>query len=304
MEAVGRLAGGVAHDFNNLLTVISGRAHMLMSRLKPGEPMHRDVDLIQKTSQRAVALTSQLLAFSRKQVVQPRVLELGPLVADLVPMLQRMIGENMELTVEPVEGTGRVKVDPSQMQQVLMNLAVNARDAMPDGGRIRVSIRDVVVDEAAAAPPDQPAAGALRGPRGQRHRHRHERGDRRAHLRAVLHDQGAGQGDRARALHRVWHRRAEPRPHPGPERARPRHHVHDPPAPRGGAARRRRPARRRGAAPANHVTNGPGGGRRAGGAGAGHRDPEARRLHGARAPPTARARSRSRGATRGRSTCS
>jgi len=150
MEAVGRLAGGVAHDFNNLLTVISGRAHMLMSRLKPGEPMHRDVDLIQKTSQRAVALTSQLLAFSRKQVVQPRVLELGPLVADLVPMLQRMIGEDMELVVEPVRGTGRVKVDPSQMQQVLMNLAVNARDAMPNGGRIGVSIRDVEVDEAAA----------------------------------------------------------------------------------------------------------------------------------------------------------
>ncbi|MFI5326673.1 MAG: CHASE domain-containing protein [Candidatus Rokuibacteriota bacterium] len=150
MEAVGRLAGGVAHDFNNLLTVISGRAHMLMSRLKPGDPMHRDVDLIQKTSQRAVALTSQLLAFSRKQVVQPRVLELGPLVADLLPMLQRMIGENMELMVEPVEGTGRVKADPSQMQQVLMNLALNARDAMPDGGRIHVSIRDVLVDEAAA----------------------------------------------------------------------------------------------------------------------------------------------------------
>ena len=153
MEAVGRLAGGVAHDFNNLLTVISGRAHMLLSRLKPGDPMHRDVDLIQKTSQRAVALTSQLLAFSRKQVVQPRVLELGPLVADLVPMLQRMIGEDMELVVEPVRGTGRVKVDPSQMQQVLMNLAVNARDAMPNGGRIGVSIRDVEVDEAAALHP-------------------------------------------------------------------------------------------------------------------------------------------------------
>jgi PAS domain S-box-containing protein len=150
MEAVGRLAGGVAHDFNNLLTVISGRAHMLLSRLKPGEPMHRDVELIQKTSQRAVALTSQLLAFSRKQVVQPRVLELGPLVADLVPMLQRMIGEDMELEIEPVQGTGRVKVDPSQMQQVLMNLAVNARDAMPSGGCVRLSVRDVEVDEAAA----------------------------------------------------------------------------------------------------------------------------------------------------------
>ena len=151
MEAIGRLAGGVAHDFNNLLTVISGRAHMLLGRLKAGEPMHRDVDLIQKTSQRAVALTSQLLAFSRKQVVQPRVLELGPLVAELTPMLQRMIGEDVELAVEPVEGSGRVKVDPSQMQQVLMNLAVNARDAMPGGGRIAVAIRDVEIGEATAA---------------------------------------------------------------------------------------------------------------------------------------------------------
>ncbi|HXA94384.1 MAG TPA: CHASE domain-containing protein [Candidatus Dormibacteraeota bacterium] len=150
MEAVGRLAGGVAHDFNNLLTVITGRAHMLLSRLRPGEPLHRDVELIQKTSQRAVALTSQLLAFSRKQVVQPRVLELGPLVTELAPMLQRMIGEDLELLVEPVEGSGRVKVDPSQMQQVLMNLVVNARDAMPGGGRITVSIRDLEVDEATA----------------------------------------------------------------------------------------------------------------------------------------------------------
>jgi PAS domain S-box-containing protein len=150
MEAVGRLAGGVAHDFNNLLTVITGRAHMLLGRLRSGEPMHRDVELILKTSQRAVALTSQLLAFSRKQVVQPRVLELGPLVAELAPMLQRMIGEDVELIVEPVEGSGRVKVDPSQMQQVLMNLAVNGRDAMPGGGRITVAIREVEVSEAAA----------------------------------------------------------------------------------------------------------------------------------------------------------
>jgi PAS domain S-box-containing protein len=150
MEAVGRLAGGVAHDFNNMLTVITGRAHMMLSRLRPGEPMHRDVELIQKTSQRAVALTSQLLAFSRKQVVQARVLELGPLVTDMVPMLQRMIGEDVELVVEPVRGTGRVKVDPSQMQQVLMNLVVNARDAMPNGGRVVVGVRDVEVDEAAA----------------------------------------------------------------------------------------------------------------------------------------------------------
>ena len=150
MEAIGRLAGGVAHDFNNLLTVISGRAHILLSRLKPGEPMHRDVELIQKTSQRAVALTSQLLAFSRKQVVQPRVLELGPLMAELAPMLQRMIGEDLEFSVLPVEGSGRVMVDPSQMQQVVMNLIVNARDAMPNGGRVTVAVRDVQVGSATA----------------------------------------------------------------------------------------------------------------------------------------------------------
>ncbi|HEY7038378.1 MAG TPA: CHASE domain-containing protein [Methylomirabilota bacterium] len=150
MEAIGRLAGGVAHDFNNMLTVISGRAYMLLSRLKPGEPMHRDVELIQKTSQRAVALTSQLLAFSRKQVVQPRVLELGPLMSELGPMLQRMIGEDVELSVLPMEGTGRVKVDPSQMQQVVMNLAVNARDAMPGGGRITIAVRDEDVTDPVA----------------------------------------------------------------------------------------------------------------------------------------------------------
>jgi hypothetical protein len=159
MEAIGRLAGGVAHDFNNLLTVISGRAHILLSRLKPDEPMYREVALIQKTSQRAVALTSQLLAFSRKQVVQPRVLELGPLMAELAPMLQRMIGEDVELSVLPTEGTGRVKVDPSQMQQVLMNLAVNARDAMPGGGRITVAVRDVEIRGAMPLGPASLSAG-------------------------------------------------------------------------------------------------------------------------------------------------
>jgi len=159
MEAIGRLAGGVAHDFNNLLTVIGGRAHILLSRLKPDEPMYREVALIQKTSQRAVALTSQLLAFSRKQVVQPRVLELGPLMAELAPMLQRMIGEDVELSVLPTEGTGRVKVDPSQMQQVLMNLAVNARDAMPGGGRITVAVRDVEIRGAMPLGPASLPAG-------------------------------------------------------------------------------------------------------------------------------------------------
>ncbi|HET7876368.1 MAG TPA: CHASE domain-containing protein, partial [Methylomirabilota bacterium] len=128
MEAVGRLAGGVAHDFNNLLTVITGRAHLLLTRLATGDPGRRDAELIQKTTQRAVALTGKLLAFSRKQVLQPKVLDLNTVVADVAPMLQRMIGEDVELTLVPGEGLGRVIADPGQIEQVLMNLAVNARD--------------------------------------------------------------------------------------------------------------------------------------------------------------------------------
>jgi PAS domain S-box-containing protein len=150
MEAVGRLAGGIAHDFNNLLTVIIGRSELLLSRLPSGDSRRQDLELIQGTAHRAAALTRQLLAFSRRQVIQPMVIDLHMVIGNLVPMLRRLIGEDVEVDAE-LGATGRVKVDPGQLEQVLVNLAVNARDAMPNGGRLAIATADVVLDEDAVA---------------------------------------------------------------------------------------------------------------------------------------------------------
>ena len=151
MDAIGRLAGGIAHDFNNLLTVITGRAQMILSRLRPEEPIHRDALLVRTTAERAAALTHQLLAFSRKQVLQPQVLDLNTVVTAMEPMLRRLIGEDIDLAVVPTTGLGRVKADPGQIEQVIVNLVVNARDAMPQGGRLTVETADVELDEAYAS---------------------------------------------------------------------------------------------------------------------------------------------------------
>jgi len=146
MEAVGRLAGGVAHDFNNLLTVIIGRAEILLGRVAD-ERGRRDLDLIRQTGSRAAALTHQLLAFSRKQVLQPKVIDLKTLVADAEKMLTRVIGEDIKLTVRSDPGLGTVKADPGQMEQVIMNLVVNSRDAMPEGGTITIETANADLDE-------------------------------------------------------------------------------------------------------------------------------------------------------------
>ena len=146
MDAIGQLAGGIAHDFNNLLTVIAGRAQLIISRLRPEEPIHRDATLVRTTADRAAALTQQLLAFSRKQVLQPQVLDLNAVVAGMEPMLGRLIGEDVDLAVIPAVGLGRVKADPGQIEQVIVNLVVNARDAMPDGGCLTVETADVELD--------------------------------------------------------------------------------------------------------------------------------------------------------------
>ncbi|HEY7653804.1 MAG TPA: PAS domain S-box protein [Methylomirabilota bacterium] len=151
MEAIGRLAGGIAHDFNNLLTVIAGRAQLILSRLRPEEPIHRDATLVRTTADRAAALTQQLLAFSRKQVLQPQVLNLNAVVSAMEPMLGRLIGEDIDLAVIPTEGLGRVKADPGQIEQVIVNLVVNSRDAMPQGGRLTVETADVELDAAYAS---------------------------------------------------------------------------------------------------------------------------------------------------------
>ncbi len=147
MEAVGRLAGGVAHDFNNLLTVIKGHSDLLELKLGTVSPVQHSVAEVQKAADRASVLTRQLLAFSRMQVLQPRVLDLNPLIVDLNKMLPVLLGEEIEYRFSPGENLARVKADPSQIEQVLMNLAVNARDAMSKGGKLMISTQNVTLDE-------------------------------------------------------------------------------------------------------------------------------------------------------------
>jgi PAS domain S-box-containing protein len=147
MDAVGRLAGGIAHDFNNLMTVAIGRSEMLLAKLRADDPIRRDVELLRKTSARAAQLTRQLLAFSRKQVLQPKVLDLNTVVEDLTPMLQRLIGETIDLRSALSPGLGRVQADPGQLEQVLVNLAVNSRDAMAQGGTLVFETANVVLDD-------------------------------------------------------------------------------------------------------------------------------------------------------------
>jgi CheY-like chemotaxis protein len=151
MESVGRLAGGVAHDFNNLLTVINSYAELAVAELKEGDQLREDLKEIHAAGVRAAALTRQLLAFSRKQVLQPVVLNLSTLVAGTEKMLRRMIGEDVDLAIVPAEGLGCVKADPGQIEQVIVNLAVNARDAMPAGGKLTIETADVEFDEVYAS---------------------------------------------------------------------------------------------------------------------------------------------------------
>jgi two-component system, cell cycle sensor histidine kinase and response regulator CckA len=151
MQAVGRLAGGIAHDFNNLLTAITGYADLLLSDLPPGSPHRPDVQEIRRTADRATGLTRQLLAFSRRQVLEPKVLDLNRIVADLEPMLQRLISEEIQLVTVLEPRLHRVHADPGQLEQVVLNLCVNARDAMPRGGLLTIQTSNTVVGEAPAS---------------------------------------------------------------------------------------------------------------------------------------------------------
>ncbi len=154
LEVVGQLAGGIAHDFNNLLTAIRGYTELVRRHLGPEDQNRADLDQVLLASDRAVELTRQLLAFSRRQVLQPRVVDPGELVEGVAPMLRRLLGEHIELVTHAARNLGRVKVDPSQFEQVIVNLAVNARDAMPEGGKLRIETANVElgVDYAAAHP--------------------------------------------------------------------------------------------------------------------------------------------------------
>jgi PAS domain S-box-containing protein len=150
MEAVGRLAGGVAHDFNNLLTVIRGYSELLLGRLAPTDAMRKDMEEIKKAADRASGLTRQLLAFSRRQFIAPKVLDLNALVSNMDGMLRRLIGEDIvELCTELDSSVGAVKADPGQVEQVIMNLVVNARDAMPKGGRLTIQTKNVTIGQGA-----------------------------------------------------------------------------------------------------------------------------------------------------------
>jgi CheY-like chemotaxis protein len=147
MEAVGRLAGGIAHDFNNLLMVISGYSEFLLERLGPDPRLRGPAQEISNATQRATSLTRQLLAFSRKQMLAPKVLDLNEVVTENLKMLTRMIGEDIDLVMVPSSALGAVRADPGQIDQVIMNLAVNARDAMPEGGRLTIETANVSLDE-------------------------------------------------------------------------------------------------------------------------------------------------------------
>lgn len=147
MEAVGRLAGGIAHDFNNLLTVMKGYSELMLDELDTADPLRAEVDEIKKAADRAAALTRQLLAFSRQQVLAPKVLDLNSVVGNMDKLLRRLLGEDVDLFTVLEPGLARVKADPGQIEQVIMNLAVNARDAMPNCGKLTIETANVDLDD-------------------------------------------------------------------------------------------------------------------------------------------------------------
>jgi two-component system, cell cycle sensor histidine kinase and response regulator CckA len=147
MEAVGRLAGGVAHDFNNLLMVISGYAEVILESMDPEHPLHGKARAIQQASDRATTLTRQLLAFSRKQLLELKVVDVNAIIEDMERLLRPLIGENIELVTTLAAGAGHTRADAGQLEQVLMNLVVNAKDAMPDGGRIAIKTENITLDD-------------------------------------------------------------------------------------------------------------------------------------------------------------
>ncbi len=202
MEAVGQLTGGLAHDFNNLLTAISGAMEMMQMRLKQGRigDLPRYIGAAQTASGRAAALTHRLLAFARRQPLDPRPIDINRLVAGMEDLIRGTVGPGVQVEVASAAGSLPTLVDPNQLENALLNLCINARDAMPDGGRLTIETGTVLLDERAALERDLtpgPYSDAMR----RRYRHRHDAGGDRARVRPLLHDQADGAGHRARPLH-------------------------------------------------------------------------------------------------------
>ncbi|MEA1900988.1 MAG: PAS domain S-box protein [Thermodesulfobacteriota bacterium] len=147
MEAIGKLAGGVAHDFNNILTVVMGNAGLALMEIGKDDALRQEIEEIRKAGERAVSLTRQLLAFSRKQIVQPKILDINELLTDMEKMLGRLIGEDIEMLTIPAPALWQVEIDPGQIEQVIMNLAINAKDAMPCGGKLTIETANADLDE-------------------------------------------------------------------------------------------------------------------------------------------------------------
>ena len=247
MELVGQLAGGIAHDFNNVLSAIMMATDFLLNAHKPTDPSFQDIMQIKQNANRAASLVRHLLAFSRKQTMRPQVLDLGEVLSDLNMLLRRLIGEKVTLQVVHGRDLWPVRVDISQFEQVIVNLAVNARDAMPGGGRLERAHRECHRQGLRAFPRQGHAGRRLRAGRSHRQRHRHSGGDRRQDFRAVLFDQGGRQGHRPRSLHGLRHHQADRRLRLRRFGRKQRHHVpHLPAAARGERARRGAGTRRRG----------------------------------------------------------
>ena len=184
MEAMGRLAGSVAHDFNNLLTAILGYTDIVVHSMSAADPRRADAEQIERAAVRAAELTRQMLAFSRRESQTGGVIDLNRVLARVEPMLRRVIGEDVKLTVAPRASRALTRADAGQMEQVIMNLAVNARDAMPDGGRLTVETADAFVDEDTAAANHEARPGE--------------------HVVLTVTDTGVGMSPSVRARPRLW----------------------------------------------------------------------------------------------------
>ena len=194
LEAIGRLSGGVAHDFNNLLGLIIGYSEALQQRIPPEDPYREAVDEIQNAGKRAAALTQQLLAFSRKQVLEPRILSLNDIIVDIEKMLRRLVGENIEMELVLAPDTQTIKADRSQIEQVILNLVVNARDAMPNGGKLTIESGNWQLDRSTVLRHPYVIPGTVRPAEGHGHGLRDGLRAAVAHFRALLHHQGEGKG--------------------------------------------------------------------------------------------------------------